>query len=420
MTKTLIKNGRILDPETGFDQVADLLIADGKIQEIGTITNTPDTETIDATNKIVVPGIIDIHVHLRDLAQANKETIKTGTQAALKGGVTTVVAMPNTNPVLDSVEHIQQYLDVIKKDASINVHIAGSITKGLKTEELAELDSYPELGIKFITDDGRDVEDEELLEKAYLKAKELGLVVMTHPEMHSIAPNGVMNKGKVSDQLNVEGQPNEKEWKAIERGVRIALKTRARAHFTHISTKESAEVIRKAKQESDLITCDTTPHHITLTEDLVLEKGGFAKVNPPLRTEEDRLALIEGLKDGTIDCIVTDHAPHEEESKTDDVATSSFGFSQIETSVPTILTELHHKNKIPLIEVIKLITLNPAQLAGFSAGRLQEGSPADITIIDLNEERTVNRHEFVSGGKNSPFDGMRLKGWPIKTIVGSK
>ncbi len=416
MNKLLIKSGRVMDPETKRDEVTDILIEDGKIIKISSIEPASDMEIINATGKLVVPGIIDLHVHLRDFEQSYKETIESGTKAALKGGVTTVFTMPNTKPPLDCIENIRKYQEIINKTAVIDTYISGSITKGLGGEVLGEIDKYKKLGINFITDDGFDVNDETLLEQAYTKAKENGLIVATHPEIDSIARDGVMNEGKISKKLNVPGQPNEKEWKAVERGIKLAKKTGARAHMTHLSTKESIELVRQAKKETDLVTCDATPHHLSLTEEIVLEKGGKAKVNPPLRTEEDRLAVIEGIRDGTVDVIITDHAPHNTAEKEADILKAAFGFTGLEILVPATLTELYHNQKIDLMKVVELMTLAPAKLANLPSGRLQKGASADITIIDLNTEKQVRREEFVSKGKITPFEGMRLKGWPLITI----
>ncbi|MBU1017565.1 dihydroorotase [Patescibacteria group bacterium] len=416
MSKLLIKGGRLLDPESGRDEVADILIQDGKIYEIDPVASSLDAEAVDARGKLVIPGVIDLHVHLRDLEQAYKETIESGTAAALHGGVTTVFTMPNTQPKLDCTERIKEYLDLIRNNAKVHVHVVAAITKDLKGEVLAELEAYPDLSVWFITDDGCDVDDEKLLEQAYAKAKGLGLTLMTHPEMHSIAPDGVVNEGKISQQLGVPGQPNEKEYKAVERGIRLAKKTGAHAHFTHLSAKESIELIRQAKKETDLITCDVTPHHFSLTEDLVLTKGGLAKVNPPLRTEADRQAIIEGIKDGTVDAIVTDHAPHSMEEKDTDIKQAAFGFSEVELLIPTTLNELYHKQEIELMDVVRLMTSNPAKLAKLKSGRIQSGAPADLTIIDLELEKKVNQEDIVSKGKNTPFDGMTLKGWPVMTV----
>ncbi len=419
MNKLLIQNGRVIDAATKRDEVTSILIEGEQIKAIGNIEVNPDMEVVDAAGLVVMPGLIDIHVHLRDMDQADKETVETGTLAALKGGVTTVFAMPNTSPTLDSVEMIDRY-QKLTEQAHVKTHLIGSITKHLEGNELAELEKYPELGIHCISDDGHDVDNKSLLANAYQKAKENDLLLITHPEMHSIAPKGVINQGKVSEDLGVPGQPNKKEWKAVERGIEMALEKVVRAHFTHITTKESLELIRDAKAKSDLITCDVTPHHLILTEDRVLEVGSLAKVNPPLRTEADRQALIEAIKDGTIDLIATDHAPHRDQDKTDDLLTSAFGFSQLETSLASIITELHFKQGISLMKIVELMCLRPAQLMNLKQGQLTPGSPADLVLVDLKQEKIVDRMQFVSKGKNSPFERMSFKGWPVKTVFRGK
>ena len=416
MSKILIKGGRVMDPESGLDEVTDVLVVDQEIKAIGQIETDSDAKVIDASGLLVVPGIVDLHVHLRDFEQSDKETIETGTKAARKGGVTTVFTMPNTKPALSTKENILKYRERLK-DARIDVEIIGAITKDLAGKELADYAMYRELGIKFISDDGFDINDEALLEEAYKKAKEHYLILVTHPEMSEIGKGGVLNEGEVSKKLGVPGQPNEKEWKAVERGVRLALKTGARAHFTHIGTRESVQLVRQAKKESDLITCDATPHHFSLTEQEALRVGTLAKVNPPLRTEEDRQALLEAIKDGTVSFIVTDHAPHTEEDKGDDFRTAAFGISQIETSLAASITELHFNQGMDLMRVIELMTLAPSKFAHLRVGRLRVGYPADITLVDLEAEREVDRMNFVSKGKNTPFHGKKLKGWPVMTLV---
>lgn len=415
MSKLLIKGGHVIDPESNSDEVTDILVSDQEIEQIGDIDAGSGMNVIDAKGLLVMPGIIDLHVHLRDMEQAEKETIESGTKAARCGGVTTVFTMPNTKPPLSTPEAIRRYRELLK-NARVNVEIIGGITSDLKGKTLADLDSYPNLGIRFISDDGFDVNDEVLLEAAYRKANKLGLVLITHPEVDSIGVGGVLNEGLVSKKLGLPGQPNEREYKAVERGIRLALKTGARAHFTHISTKESVELVRQTKKNSGLITCDATPHHFSLTESEALRVGTLAKVNPPLRTEEDRQAIIRGLKDGTIDFIVTDHAPHTEADKPDDFLKAAFGISQLETSLASSITELHFNQGMGLMDVIRLLTLAPARFANVRAGRLKAGYPADITLVDLETTKTVDRMSFVSKGKNTPFEGKSLKGWPVKTI----
>lgn len=416
MTKILIKGGLVMDPESGLNEITDVLVVDKKIAKIGHIEPQEDMEVVDASGLLVMPGIVDLHVHLRDMEQADKETVESGTKAALNGGITTVFTMPNTKPPLSSKKSILEYQELFKK-ALVKVHVVGAITKGLEGKELAEISDYPALGIRFISDDGVDVNDEVLLEEAYKLAKKHDLILITHPEMEHVGEGGVINEGVVSRKLGLPGQPNAKEYLAVERGLKLALKTGARAHFTHLSTKESVELIREAKKTSPLITCDATPHHFSLTEQEVLRIGTLAKVNPPLRTEEDRQAVIGGLKDGTIDCIATDHAPHTEDDKSDDFLKAAFGISQLETSLASTLTELHFNQGMELMEVIRLMTLNPAILAGLTVGRIKAGAPADITLVDLSAEKKVDRMSFVSKGKNSVFDGKNLKGWPIRTMI---
>ncbi len=397
MSKFLIKNGRVINPGTHRDTVADVFIVDDTIAEVDHKKATEDVKVIDATGKWVIPGVVDMHVHLRDFEESEKETVETGTLAARKGGVTTVVAMPNTKPPLDGEGPIKKYYDLITKNAKVNVLVAGAISKGLKGKELTDLANYYfELGVKVVTDDGKDVDDEKLLEKAYKKAKEYGLILMTHAEM-------------------AKGSPKEKEWKAVERGIKLAIKTGARAHFTHLSTKESIDLIRQAKKESHLVTCDVTPHHFTFTEKEVEKSGPFAKVNPPLRAEEDRLAVIEGIRDGTVDAIVTDHAPHRESDKKD-FATAAFGISGLETLIPATLTELHFRQGIDLLKIIGLLTVSPAKILNIEAGHLQTGYDANVVVIDPDLEKIVDRMQFVSKGKNTPFHGMKLKGWPTMTF----
>ncbi len=416
MSRILIKGGRVIDPESELDEITDVLVVDQDIEKIGQIEADDETNVIDAKGLLVMPGVIDMHVHLRDMEQSEKETIESGTKAARKGGVTTVFAMPNTVPQLCSAKYIQQYQELIK-NARVDVHIVGAITKHLEGMELADFGEYVKLGIKFVSDDGFDVNDEALLEEAYKKAKENDLILITHPEIDSIAKDGVLNEGEVSRQLGLPGQPNEKEYRAVEHGIKLALQTGARAHFTHISAKESVELVRQAKKDSNLITCDATPHHFSLTESEALRVGTLAKVNPPLRTEADRMAIIMGLKDGTIDFIVTDHAPHTEADKPDDFLKAAFGISQIETSLAASITELHFNQGMALMDVIRLMTLAPATFANLRVGRLKAGYPADITLVDLETEKEVDRMSFVSKGKNTPFHDKKLKGWPVRTIV---
>jgi dihydroorotase len=422
MAEILIQEGRILNPATSVDQVADILIEDGKIKKIGEIKPAPGMEIIEAKGKLVIPGLTDLHVHLRDMDEHFKETVATATLAALHGGVTHVLAMPNTKPRLDCKENIGKYKEIIAKDALISVDIAGAISKNLEGAELAELKDFPALGIHWITDDGFDFRNDAIMLQAYDLAAALGLRVMIHPERHDIAPDGVVNEGAASKKLGVPGQPNEKEWKAVARGIEMCRESGVPTHLTHVSTKESIDLIRKAKADKILVTCDVTPHHLALTEDAVLEMGTHAKVNPPLRTEADRRALIDAIKDGIVDAIATDHAPHRAEEKDRDLLNAPFGISGLETLLPATLTTLYHLEKMPLIRVIALMTSNPSGLirAGTADNGIVEGGEANLVIVDLDAPRKVDRHLFKSKGKNSPFHNKTLKGWPIFTLVQGK
>lgn len=416
MTQFLIQNGRLIDPESHRDEVTDILIEGDRIVDVGSIKPSADAAVVDAAGLWVTPLAVDLHVHLRDMDQDNKETIWAGTRAALHGGVGTVFAMPNTRPPLDSLEAIRRYQEIIGRDAMVETHVAGAIGMGLRSDMLAPLEEYPPLGIRMITNDGFDVNNEGLLEEAYLKAKELGLVVMTHPEMDSIAPFGVVNEGRISRLLGIQGQPNDKEWKAVQRGLRLAIKTGARAHFTHLSAKESVELVRQAKADSDQITCDTTPHHLCLTEELVPQLKSFAKVNPPLRTEEDRQALIAGILDGTIDCLVTDHAPHTTPEKRLNLNEAPFGFSGLEILIPATLTELCVRQNMDPLKAVSLLTTAPARIAGLKTPRISPNYPANLALLDMENQRNVDPSLFVSLGKITPFEGMPLKGWPTLVI----
>ncbi|QQR84263.1 dihydroorotase [Candidatus Peregrinibacteria bacterium] len=420
MKQLLIKNGHVVDPAMDRDEVTDVLIVNDRIEAVGPLEPTDSMEVFDASGLLVMPGAIDLHVHLRDLDQSYKETIKTGTQAALQGGITTVFAMPNTVPTLDSRSTIERYKSLIQTDAVVETYIIGSITQGLEGKTLADLDVYPDLGIHFISDDGHDVNDPAILEFAFQKAKQLGLTFIVHPEMSSIGIGGVMNEGEVSRSLDVPGQPNTKEWKAVERAIALALQYGVRTHLTHISTKESVDLVRAAKQKSNLITCDVTPHHITLTEEFVRTLGGRAKVNPPLRTEEDRQALLAAIADGTVDLIATDHAPHTEQEKSETIEYAAFGFTGLELLLPVAFTTLYHQNHLPLLRVVQLLSYNPAQLSQLDRGTLKPGALANLTLVDLKGQRIVDPETFQSKGKNTPFAGMTLKGWPTHVIFQGK
>ena len=365
----------------------------------------------DFSEVYIFPGFCDVHVHLREPGFSYKETIKTGTNACAKGGYTAVCSMPNLNPVPDSVENITKQLDIIKKDAVINVYPYASITKGQQGAELSDMEDLRDLCIAF-SDDGRGVQADEMMEQAMLKAKSLGKMIVAHCEVNDLLFGGYIHDGEYAKKHNHKGICSESEWKQIERDLILAEKTGVKYHVCHISTKESVELIRQAKKRGVDVTCETAPHYLILTDMDLKEEGRF-KMNPPLRSEEDRLALIEGIKDGTIDMIATDHAPHSEEEKSKGLEKSAFGITGIELAFPLMYTHLVKTGIITLEKLVELLAINPRKRFDIPLGE-------DCSVWVLNEEFTVNPKEFASMGKATPFEGDKLFGKHICTIVDKK
>ena len=350
-------------------------------------------------NLFVFPAFCDVHVHLREPGFSYKETIKSGTLACARGGYTDVCAMPNLNPVPDSIENLQKQLDIIEADAVINVHPYASITVGQKGEKLSDFESLKHAFA--FSDDGRGVQNENMMRAAMIKAKALGKVIVAHCEDNSLLFGGYIHDGEYARLHNHKGICSESEWKPIERDIRLAKETGCKYHVCHISCKESVELIRKAKAEGVNITCETAPHYLVLTDMDLKEEGRF-KMNPPLRSEEDRLTLIEGIKDGTIDMIATDHAPHSDEEKSNGLEKSAFGIVGIETAFPVMYTFLVKTGIITLEKLIEIMAINPRNRFGIN----QSG----YTVWDLNKEFTVNTDEFLSLGKATPFEEYKLYG----------
>lgn len=370
--------------------------------------------TVIFSDSYILPGFADVHVHLREPGFSYKETIRTGTLASAHGGYTAVCSMPNLNPVPDSVENLKKQLDIIEKDAVIAVYPYGSITVDQQGEELSDMEGMSENVIAF-SDDGRGVQSDELIEKAMLKAKALGQMIVAHCEVNELLKGGYIHDGEYAKAHGHRGICSESEWKQIERDIKLAEKTGCAYHVCHISTKESVEIIREAKKRGVDITCETGPHYLVLSDKDLKEEGRF-KMNPPLRSEEDRLALIEGIKDGTIDMIATDHAPHSAEEKGRGLEKSAMGIVGIETAFPVLYTELVLKGVISLSKLVELLSINPKKRFGIKGGT-DEGQQADFCVVDLDTEYEIRSEDFYSMGKATPFEGMKVKGKILHTYI---
>ena len=424
----LIKNGRVIDPESGFDGLADLLIENGKIKKIvkrvdgGADNTVPERvngadEVLDASGMIIAPGLVDVHVHFRDPGLTHKEDIETGAAAAKAGGYTTLVCMANTNPAADNPDTIGYIIEKGKK-TGIHVLAAAAVSKGLKGRELTDMDALKACGAAGFTDDGIPLMDEKLVKQAMEKARELNLPLSFHEEDPAFIINNGINKGVVSDQLGIGGSPALAEDSLVARDCMIALHTGAAVNIQHISSRNSVKMVALAKQLGADVWAEVTPHHFTLDETAVLKHGTLAKMNPPLRTEKDREALIEGLKSGAIDIIATDHAPHSREEKEKPLTAAPSGIIGLETALPLAVTNLVKEGHLTYVQLFEKMCLNPARLYRLDSGRIKEGSDADLVIFDDRESFTVG--DFVSKSSNSPFTGETLYGRVRFTICGGK
>lgn len=415
----LIKNGHIVNPATSFDQIADLLIEEDKVIAIGQDIQG-EHEVIDASGMTVVPGFVDLHVHLREPGFEVKETIETGTHAAVAGGVTTVVCMPNTKPAIHNSKVVLQIQEKAKAAGYAKVKIAGAITKDIAGNELADIDEMMALGIVSVSDDGRTTPNENLMVQAFEKIKDQSLVLMAHTEDDELAQGGCMNKGKMSEALGLQGIPNEAESNIVHRDIELCKQTSSRLHVCHVSTEESMNMIKEAKKEGVNVTVEICPHHFILTDDIVQADDAYSKVNPPIRSKKDRDNMITCIQEGAIDCIVTDHAPHEDATKKVPYDKAAFGISGIETSFSLSYTHLVKKGIISFNRLIELMSVNPAQIINQSLGDISVGKIADIAIIDLNHQYKIDSNKFISKGKNTPFDGFEVSGIVNYTFVDGK
>lgn len=415
--KLLIKNGNVIDPATNTDEVLDVLVEDGVIKTVAPSISDDADKVIDASGLVVAPGLIDMHVHFRDPGQTHKEDIKTGSKAAAKGGFTTVCCMPNTNPVIDSEETVKYIIDKASEEKYTNVLPVGAVTKGMKGEEITDIASLKEAGICAISEDGKSVMDEGVYSKAMEKAAELNVPVLAHCEEINLVKGGVMNADSNAQKLGLKGITNEVEDVIAQRDINLAEKLGTTLHLCHCSTKDSVEMLKVAKAKGVKVSGEVCPHHFTLTTDDIPSNDANFKMNPPLRTKEDRDELIRGLSEDILEVISTDHAPHSEEEKSGGFENSPFGIVGLETSVGLTVTKLVKPGHITLKQMIEKMSYNPAKILGIDKGTLKEGRVADITIFDADEEYTVDKNDFESKGKNTPFDGYKLFGKVKYTIL---
>ena len=413
----LIKGGRIIDPANGMDEVADLLIVDGKIKDVGKYISSDGAEVIDASGKIVAPGLIDMHVHLREPGQEAKEDFVSGSKAAAAGGFTTVATMPNTNPVVDTAALVRSMKKRAKDVGIVHVEIIGAFTKGQKGQELAELGDMVEAGVAAFSDDGHFDSSAKVFMNGLDYLHSFDKIVINHEEETSLVEEGVMNEGHRSAMLGMKGRPTVAEDIAVARDVLLAEYSGGRVHVAHISSARSVEIVREAKRRGVRVTAEATPQHMTMTDEMVNSYDTSTKINPPLRSRKDADAVLAGLLDGTIDMIVTDHSPHAQEEKDREYIYASSGFPGLETSLGVLLTDLYHEGRAELPLLISKMTKEPAEVFGLNAGTLSVGSPADVAIIDTELEWTVDDKEFYTRGTHSPFAGRKLKGKAVMTIV---
>ncbi len=416
----LIKNGRVIDPKNNLNAKRDILIENGKIKKISEKIDLDGVEVINAENKIVSPGFIDIHAHLREPGREDKETIYTGSRAAVKGGITSIVAMPNTSPIADNQAVVEYVLSKAKKEALMNVFVSGTITKAQKGEEIAEIGELKKAGAIALSDDGSDIQNMDVYRKALQYCKTHNMPIISHTEDSSLTKGGQMHEGKISSRLGLKGIPACAEDIATARIICLVEDVDYKIHFTHVSSKGAIEFIKMAQKKGLNVTADTTPHHFSLTDEIVEGYNTYAKVAPPLRSEDHRQALLKALKDGSISVIVTDHAPHLWTEKERPFSDAPFGIIGFETMLPLIITNLVRTNILTIEEAIKKITSNPAEILGMKKGNLSIGADADITIFDPEKTQIVDRTKFESKAQNSPFHGQKLYGVVTETIVNGR
>ncbi|MEI4771766.1 dihydroorotase [Psychrobacillus sp. FJAT-51614] len=414
MTK-IIQNVQIINNEGKLENTS-VVIENGLITKIGANETIKDAQVIDGKGMLLSPGFIDVHVHLREPGGEHKETIESGTKAAAKGGYTTICAMPNTRPVPDTVETFSHILDLVEKNALVRVLPYASITIRQAGKERTDIEALKKLGAFALTDDGVGVQAAGTMLEAMEEAAKFQIPVVAHCEDNTLIYGGVMHKGKRNEELGLKGIPSVSESVHIARDILLAEAAGAHYHVCHVSTKESVRVIRDAKKAGVHVTAEVSPHHLLLCEDDIPSNDAVWKMNPPLRSKEDMLALHEGLLDGTLDFIATDHAPHTEVEKANGFEKAPFGIVGLETAFPLLYTHFVKNGELTLKQLVDYLTIKPAEVFGFEFGKLEEGAPADLVLIDLEKERAIDKEAFLSKGKNTPFDGWICAGWPQVTI----
>lgn len=419
--RLLIKNGRVIDPASGTDDTLDILIDKGKFAEIKPKLQEGDHKIVDASRLVVAPGFIDMHVHLREPGQEDKETILTGTSAAVKGGFTTVACMPNTVPVNDTRGVTEYILSEAKRNAAVNVFPIAAVTRGLCGEEITDMADLKAAGAIAFSDDGHPIENSLVMRRALEYSRLLDTLIIDHCEDRNLSAGGIMHEGLYSLKLGIKGIPASSEEIVVARDIILARESEARVHIAHVSVKGAVDLLKNAKKEKVKVTAEVTPHHLFLTDASLENFDTRLKVNPPLRSREDVQALIDAVKEGWIDAFATDHAPHTPDEKDVELDRAPFGIAGLETAVPLLIDKLVNKNIISLGRFVEMISTNPARILGLeNKGQIRIGLDADLTILKLHQEIIVDTSQFRSKGRNNPFQGWKLKGSPVMTIVGGK
>ncbi len=420
MKTLLLRRARVVDPASGLDGVRDVLVEDGRIARIANRITRAGGVAIELEGLVLTPGFIDMHVHLREPGQEWKETIASGCAAAAVGGFTAVAAMANTEPANDTRAVTEMILAEAARHGAVRVHPVGAVSKGLEGKELAEIGEMVEAGAVAISDDGRPIEDGSLMRRALEYSRIFDVPVLAHEQDQSLAAEGQIHEGSVSTLLGLPGIPPSAEEAMIARDLLLAEDTGAKLHIQHISTGRGLTLVRLARRRKVRVTCEVTPHHLTLTDEALVDYDTDLKMNPPLRPEADREALIRGLKERAVDAIATDHAPHHPDEKLVEFCRAPFGSIGLETAVPVCLTRLVHEGDLPLKRLVEAFTTGPARALGVPGGALKVGAAADITVLDLNREFEINPAHFRSRGRNTPFKGWPVRGAAVMTIVGGR